>query len=359
MRRARVPSPQRRAREDPALLPVRHRAAQQRARESLQTEAARGVVDAFRVDDTARAPRNERIGNLGLAVSSRLARVPTRLRQRVALRVAVTSLVRRGRANVSTRLGARGRRRGGRSDRDVQGRRARRRADLFSERRTRTRRTPRASRRRPEAMRSRALPPPTPPSSSGERRNASSPGKRAPSRPLHHHDAASPTVNRRDTPMRRKFSGTRCYFMYQLHPNDVSLRPAASRALRAAMSLRRLAAVATREVARESRARDPPARVPRPASAAFVQTGAIARTHPHAYSSSAAAAPTAPRRASRRAVPPRERAPRLEQSRDAQARDASARVVHAAPSGAAPAASSALPTRASAQSLRAPWRTRI
>ena len=120
VRRARVPSPQRRAREDPALLPVRHRAAQQRARESLQTEALRGVVDAFRVDDTARAPRNERIGNLGLAVSSRLARVPTRLRQRVALRVAVTSLVRRGRANVSTRLGARGRRRGGRSDRDVQ-----------------------------------------------------------------------------------------------------------------------------------------------------------------------------------------------------------------------------------------------
>ena len=65
------------------------------------------------------------------------------------------------------------------------GRRARFRADPFSERRTRTRRRPRASRRRPAAMRARALPPLPPPSSSGERKNASSPGKRAPSRTLH------------------------------------------------------------------------------------------------------------------------------------------------------------------------------
>ena len=117
------------------------------------------------------------------------------------------------------------------------------------------------------------------------------------------------------------------------------------------MSLRRLAAVATREVARISRA-GPPPRVPRPASAAFVQTGAIARTHPHALSSSAAAAPTASLAALRAA-----------QSLRASARHGSSKAGRPKlatppresstprPSGAAPAASSALPTRASAQSL--------
>lgn len=48
------------------------------------------------------------------------------------------------------------------------------------------------------------------------------------------------------------------------------------------MSLRRLAAVATREVARISRA-GPPPRVPGPASAAFIQTRAIAQANPHTH----------------------------------------------------------------------------
>jgi len=104
------------------------------------------------------------------------------------------------------------------------------------------------------------------------------------------------------------------------------------------MSLRRLAAVATREVARISRA-GPPPRVPRPASAAFVQTGAIARTHPHAHSSSAAQSLRASaRHGSSKAGRPKLATPPRESSTPR-------------PSGAAPAASSALPTRASAQSL--------
>ena len=125
------------------------------------------------------------------------------------------------------------------------------------------------------------------------------------------------------------------------------------------MSLRKLAAVATREVVRIASV-GPPPRVPGPASAAFVQTGAFARTslHPHVFARASAAAGSraAPATASLAAL-------RASRALRASARHGSSKAGKhklaapalpsstPRPSGAATDVRSALPTRASAQSL--------
>ena len=125
------------------------------------------------------------------------------------------------------------------------------------------------------------------------------------------------------------------------------------------MSLRKLAAVATCEAVRVARV-GPPSRVPGSASAAFVQTGAFAQTslHPHGFARAFAvagsrAAPASASFAALRASRALRASARHGSSKAAKHKLASPALPSSTPrpSGAATDVRSALPTRASAQSL--------
>ena len=125
------------------------------------------------------------------------------------------------------------------------------------------------------------------------------------------------------------------------------------------MSLRKLAAVATCEAVRVARV-GPPSRVPGSASPAFVQTGAFAQTslHPHGFARAFAvagsrAAPASASFAALRASRALRASARHGSSKAAKHKLASPALPSSTPrpSGAATDVRSALPTRASAQSL--------
>ena len=277
----------------------------------------------------------------------------------LALRVAVTSLVRRGRANVSTRLGARAgeggageatatcRTTGATSRRSLLGK-----EDSYAAYAACVEASPRGDALTGSSSSNTAF------FFRGEKKRIF-PGEKSPIAPAPPPRRRVPDSARRDTPMRRKFSSNALL----LHVPAASKRRITSTCRVPRAPCRHVPPQARRR--RDARGGANLARGTPPARPQTRQRGVRPNRRDRADAPARVqllrgrGADRLPRRASRRAVPPRERAPRLEQSRDAQARDASARVVHAAPLRRGPGGElRASRARVRAEPAPRPWRTR-